>query len=315
MSSTCQRQALTVITILFYEKAQFSSVYGLQDLFRVALMAYSQAKVSPSHHLLVQVCREAELPSLDPSLRHIIIIPPSLEGIPQKEDHVVLLEQLRYWHRQGVTLTSVCAGAFLLAEAGLLDEGNATTHWAYADILKECFPHVRVNADQLLVDNGQIITAGGLMAWVDLGLHIVGRIFGNAIMTKTAHFMLVKPPRQQQSPYIDVQLCYNHSDKDILKAQRWLENEYLPSITVAKFSNASGLTRRTFLRRFKQATGLTPKDYLLHQIIAHARQDFETTSKSVAQVAWEAGYSEIGAFRRIFKRITGLSPARYRRGQ
>lgn len=303
----------TYITIVLYKNAQSSVVYGLKDLFTVAQMAYADEHSPPHHTLSVQICDDDTLPFLNPSSRHIVIIPPSLKGIPESHHHTTLLQHLHEWHRNGITITSVCAGAFLLAEATLLDTLSATTHWAYSEVFKKRYPQIRTNVDKLLIDHGHVITAGGLMAWVDLGLHLVGRIYGNATMIKTAHFMVVQPPRQQQSPYSDVQLRYTHSDHAILTTQRWLEQADISSVTVNTLTHVSRLTPRTFLRRFKQATGLTPKAYLLHYRMAYARQEFETTSKSVAQVAWEAGYHETSAFSRAFKKITGLSPARYRR--
>lgn len=145
------------------------------------------------------------------------------------------------------------------------------------------------------------------MAWVELGLHLIGRIFGEEARERTAHFMFVTPTHKQYRPSL------NHPDKAILKAQEWLGKAHRASVTVSDFADVSGLTQRTFLRRFKTATGMPPKDYLLHYIMNESKHDMATTRKPIAQLAWEAGYSELGAFRRAFKRVTGLSPTDYRR--
>ncbi|WP_169584126.1 helix-turn-helix domain-containing protein [Saccharibacter floricola] len=125
--------------------------------------------------------------------------------------------------------------------------------------------------------------------------------------------MFVTPTHEQYRPSIAEYPSLNHPDKAILKVQEWLGKAHRAAVTVSNFADASGLTQRTFLRRFKAATGMTPKDYLLHYIMNESKHDMATTRKPITQLAWEAGYSELGAFRRAFKRVTGLSPTDYRR--
>ncbi|MXV35265.1 MULTISPECIES: GlxA family transcriptional regulator [unclassified Saccharibacter] len=300
----------TKITIIHYETAQSAAIYGLQDLFSVALIAHKHSSRRPN--LLSQICYEDSLPTLEPHLRHIIIIPPSLEGIPDPKRHSALLQKLTSWYQQGAFITAACAGTFLVAATKLLDGQKATTHWSYKEKLTQQFPAVTADVQQVLIDNGRIITASGLMAWVELGLHLIGRIFGEEARERTAHFMFVTPTHEQYRPSIAEYPSINHSDKFILKAQEWLEKADGTSVTVSSFADASGLTQRTFLRRFKRATGMTPKDYLLHYIMNKSKHDIATTCKSITQIAWDAGYSELGAFRRAFKRATGFSPAVYR---
>lgn len=301
----------TKITIIHYKTAQPAAIYGLQDLFSVALIAHKHSSRRPN--LLSQICHEDSLPTLELHLRHIVIIPPSLEGIPDPKCHSVLLQKLTFWYQQGAFITAACAGTFLVAATKLLDGKKATTHWSYKESLTQQFPAVTTDVQQVLIDNDRIITASGLMAWIELGLHLIGRIFGEDVRERTAHCMFVTPTHEQYRLSIAEYPSLNHPDKAILKAQEWLGKAHRAAVTVSNFADASGLTQRTFLRRFKAATGMTPKDYLLHYIMNESKHDMATTCKPIAQLAWEAGYSELGAFRRAFKRVTGLSPTDYRR--
>ena len=200
----------------------------------------------------------------------------------------------------------------MLAESGLLAGRTVTTHWAYEKLFASRFPRVNVDTNKLIVDDGDIITAGGLMAWTDLGLKIIDRLLGPTSMLETAHYMLVDPPGREQRYYSVFAPRLTHGDPGILKVQHWLQKADLSDVSVHDMGKRAGLEERTFLRHFHKATGLTPIEYTQHLRVGRAREVLETSAESIDEIAWRCGYGDSGAFRRVFARITGLTPSDYR---
>jgi transcriptional regulator GlxA family with amidase domain len=163
-----------------------------------------------------------------------------------------------------------------------------------------------------VIEDGEFITAGGLMAWTDLGMRLVDRIFGPTIMLETGRFLLIDPAGREQRHYSSFAPRLNHGDEAILKIQHWLQAKEARSITASAMAKQARMEERTFLRRFKAATGLTPTEYAQHLRIGKARELLEFTKRPVDQIAWSVGYEDAGAFRKLFHRIIGLSPSDYR---
>lgn len=300
------------IGVLVYPGAQLSAVHGLTDLFEVANRLRAE-RGAPSAGLAVQHWRAEEgLKAPDAPLT-ALILPPSLgDGVPGDQ-----VGPLAAWiadrHGEGTLVCSVCAGAFLLAETGLLAGRPATTHWGFAERFARRFPEVALDTDKLIIDDGDIITAGGLMAWVDLGLKLIDRLLGPAVMLSTARFFLVDPGGREQRFYSTFSPHLTHGDAAILKAQHWLQARSGEKITQPMMAAEAGLGERTFLRRFHKATGLKPTQYLQHLRVGKARDMLELSALTVDEIAWRVGYEDPGAFRKIFHRVMGLSPGEYRR--
>ncbi len=216
-------------------------------------------------------------------------------------------------HAEGSVVAAVCGGVFLLADSGLLSGRRATTHWMFADELRQRFPDLRVDADRLVIDDFDLITAGGVLAWADMGLSLVERLLGPAVMFSTARFMLMDPPGREQRFYSDFAPPLQHGDKTILGVQHWLQANSRTSFGINDLADRAGLGSRTFLRRFLKATGMKPSEYQQRLRIARSRELLEFTRDTVDQISLAAGYEDSGGFRRTFKRIVGLSPAEYRR--
>jgi transcriptional regulator GlxA family with amidase domain len=224
-----------------------------------------------------------------------------------------LVRWLRTRHSEGALLCSVCVGAFILAETGLLAGRPATTHWALREAFTARFPDVALDTDRLLVDDGDIVTAGGLMAWVDLGLHLVERFLGPVTTLATARYFLIDPGGREQRFYQTFAPTLTHGDASILRAQHHLQAKSAAKVTVPEMAARAGLGERTFQRRFQRATGLKPTEYLQHVRVAKSRVLLERSVDAVDAIAWSVGYEDSGAFRKIFFRVMGLSPAEYRR--
>ncbi len=300
-----------------------SAVHGLADLFAIAdrlarqRLGRSEPLLRVSHLRPDEetgvVSRLFDGQAKDEGAPDVVIVPPSLGHPPRGGFVPPLATWLRERHAAGTTLASVCAGAFLLAETGLLSGRSATTHWILAKDLAERFPAIHVNADRLLIDDGDIITAGGLMAWIDLGLTLLDRLLGPAAMAETARFMLVEPPGGEQRRDGAFSPGLGHGDGAILKVQHWLRAQGARKVTVTAMAARAGLETRTFLRRFRNATGLKPIEYCQRLRVDKAREMLEAGPRPIDQIAWEVGYEDTASFRKVFTRLTGLSPGEYRR--
>lgn len=309
------------IAILHYEGAQAAAIHGLTDILLVASrLARERDEDAPGVRVGhwrpdgdgAPACVFDSRPG-EPHAPAIVVAPPSLQPLMPAAAMRPIASWMAAAHAGGATLASVCAGAFLLAETGLLAGRPATTHWDYAELLAERHPAVKVDADRLVIDDGDLITAGGVMAWTDLGLVLVERLLGPSIMLATARFLLIDPPGREQRSYRDFSPALDHGDGAILKLQRWLLAEGGRGAGLAEMVARCGLEERTLLRRFRKATGQTPLDYCRQIRIARAREALELSRRPVEAIAFDAGYEDPSAFRKQFQRLTGLSPAAYRK--
>jgi len=309
------------IGLLLYPGAQRAAVHGLTDLFTVAnrvaaeLGAVELPQIRVSHW---QVDEAGLLQWVEDSgsevatALRVMIIPPSLDSAPNAEllaRHRLPLNQL---HGRGTVLASVCIGVFFIAASGLLDGRPACTHWNYVQALAQRFPLVRVEANQPLLDDGDIMTSAGLMAWTELGLRLLERFMGVTVARETARYLAVEPveaplPGALFNPRLD------HGDEAVLKVQHWLQGDGGQDADLAAMAACAGLEQRTFLRRFRAATGLRPTEYCQQVRVGRACRLLEFTRRNVEQIAWGVGYQDPGAFRKVFQRITPLTPSEYRR--
>ncbi|MEJ2120245.1 MAG: helix-turn-helix domain-containing protein [Alphaproteobacteria bacterium] len=225
-------------------------------------------------------------------------------------------EWLRQRHADGALICSVCTGSVLLADAGLLDGLEATTHWSVADLFARYFPSVRLRPERILVPTGpehRVITSGGASSWEDLAMHVVARFCGRAEAIRTAKVFLFGDRSEGQLPYMALGRPRRHDDAVIADAQAWIAEHYAMTSPVARMVDRSGLAERTFKRRFRAATGYAPVEYVQALRIEEAKQLLETSDKATDAIAFAIGYEDPTFFRRLFKRSTGTTPARYRR--
>ena len=302
-----------LLGILDYPGAQASAVLGLRDLLELATRLNGErgGKAPP---LEVRILEAASaVPPVPEAPLTALILPPSLGAERPGDSGGGLISWLLARHGEGTLLCSVCAGAFLLAQTGLLAGRPATTHWALKGAFAERFPEVQLDTDRLVIDDGDLVTAGGLMAWVDLGLRLVDRYLGPEAMLATARHLLVDPGGREQRFYSTFAPHFTHGDAAILKAQKWLQGHSGEKVDIPRLALAAGLGERTFLRRFHRATGLRPTEYLQHLRMGKARDHLERSGWSIDEIAWQVGYEDSGAFRKTFQRLLGLSPGDYRR--
>ncbi len=223
---------------------------------------------------------------------------------------------LRRMHAAGATVASVCTGSLLLAEAGLVDGRRCAGHWAYADLFALAYPKVRFDTAAVLVLDGErdgVITAGGVTAWHDLALHLITRLCGPEHAVRTAKVHLLAGHEDGQGPYAVMAKWNQDGDAAINQCQTWIGEHYAGANPVSGMAERSGLTQRTFARRFRSATGYRPIDYVHAIRIDEAKRLLETSDEAIDEVGYRVGYEDPTFFRRLFKRRTGLTPAAYRR--
>lgn len=318
MTKAPDRFKHTEIGILLYPGCAMASVHGLTDAFEVANNYADQhgsgERIRTSHW---QVGAEGSRRNHDSAPEvagnpEFIIIPGRLADPLSYHEVEDFLGWLRERHGSGATIASICGGAFMLGHTGLLSGRRCTTHWLYADAMKQTFPDVNVTAADIIVEDGDIITAGGMLAWTDLGLRLIHRVLGPTIMAEAAKFLLIDPAGREQRNYSTFAPRLSHGDEAVLKVQHWLQAHRNEEINIASLADRAGLETRTFLRRFHKATGLKPTEYIQALRIALARERLEFSRDSVEKIAWNVGYKDPSAFRRVFQKVTGLSASAYR---
>jgi transcriptional regulator GlxA family with amidase domain len=227
-----------------------------------------------------------------------------------------LLDWIRARHRGGSTIYSACSGALMLAETGLLDGRDATSHWGYQQLFERRFPNVRFRPEPVLCfadASGRIVTAGGATSWHDLAIHIVTRHVSAGEAMRVAKAYLLKVHGEGQLPYAPLVRRLPHDDAVVRGCEEWLAAHYRESGAVARVVARARTPERTLKRRFKQATGLTLIDYVQNLRIEEAKRRLEATSRAADTISADVGYEDASFFRRLFKRRTGLAPAQYRR--
>jgi transcriptional regulator GlxA family with amidase domain len=311
------------IGIVLYPGVQTAAVHGLTDLFSVAArIALDQGMGRPPlrvNHWQPADSRDAELSCVYDSAPGgkprptVLIIPPTMVKLPDPDIPTGVVSWLRDRHAAGATLVSVCSGAFILAKTGLADGRAVATHQICQVALAERFPKINVDTNRRIIDYGDIVTAGGFLAWVDVGLFLVGRILGAEVKVETARFVLSDPTSNDARYFVGFPPPQSHRDKAVLKAQEWVHMRHGRGVSLASMATIAGLQRRTFLRRFTKATGMTPLEYCRRARIARARElviSGDTPQKAIAQ---SLGYKDVASFARVFRKATGSTPGAYRK--
>lgn len=240
-------------------------------------------------------------------------IPPgeSMTGLFDRE-----IEWLQRRYAAGATLAAACSGAMLLAETGLLDGHDATTHWAYCPVLRQRFPKVKVHSQRSLVCSGdgqRLIMAGGGTSWLDLALFLIARLVSVEAAMQVARLNLIDWHRIGQQPYARLAQTRQVEDGTIARCQAWIAEHYHIDAPVAAMARLCGLGERSFSRRFKAATGLSPLDYVHTLRLEEAKQMLESSDQAVETIARDVGYEDAGFFSRLFQRKVKLTPTQYRK--
>jgi transcriptional regulator GlxA family with amidase domain len=214
--------------------------------------------------------------------------------------------------RRGAEVASLCVGAFLLAQTGLLKNKKCSTHWRAADEFRKMFPDIELVTDRIITAEDGIYTSGGATSYWNLLLYLVEKYTSRETAILTAKVFAIDINRHSQSQFIIFNNQTNHTDEPVKRAQKYIENNFQARITVDELSLMFHVGRRSFERRFKKATNNTVTEYIQRVKIEAAKKSFETSRKNIYEVMYDVGYSDTKAFRGTFKKITGMTPFDYR---
>jgi transcriptional regulator GlxA family with amidase domain len=243
-----------------------------------------------------------------------LIIIPSLNHNFQKavKGNKLLIDWIEKQYKNGAEIASICTGAFMLASTGLLDGKTCSTHWAVADSFRSMFPKVNLQTDKLITDENGIYTNGGAYSFLNLLIYLIEKYYDRQTAIFCSKVFQIEMDRHSQSAFIIFKGQKLHGDEMVKKAQAYIESKLDEKISVEHLSSMFSVVRRNFDRRFIKATGNTPLEYLQRVRIESAKKAFETTRKTINEVMYEVGYSDVKAFREVFRKITGMSPLEYR---
>ena len=248
------------------------------------------------------------------------LAPPDLVVVPGLDDDLELafglngdwVPLIAKWHAAGSRVATSCTGAFLAAEAGVLDGKQATTHWIAAREFQRRFPRVHLTPERMIVDAGDVISSGGATTFLTLVIYLTERYGGHERAVLAAKVLLVDGNRRSQLPYVAFAPYRDHADELIHALQSFMEKQLRHRISVHDLAAQAAVSNRTLNRRFRAATGETPRRYLQLVRIEQAKRLLETTSTPVDSITAAVGYRDPTGFRRAFLRTTGLSPREYR---
>ncbi|MCB1495784.1 MAG: helix-turn-helix domain-containing protein [Bauldia sp.] len=256
--------------------------------------------------------------SIESTPRTDILVATDLSILPHRDPRgrwPALSAWIASQHDTGATLCSVCTGTVLLAEAGVLRDVEATTHWAATSMFETYYPEIRICPERILSRGGpddRIVTSGGSASWEDLALYLIARFRGEAEAIRISKIFVFGDRSEGQLPYAAMRRSDRNDDAVVAEAQRWIAEHYAAAGPVARMVALSGLPERTFKRRFKTSTGYAPVDYVQTVRIEEAKQMLETSGEPTDAIAHAVGYEDAAFFRRLFKRKAGVTPARYR---
>ena len=281
----------------------------LQPHFRVQIASIDGRRVTG----LCGLSLAAPLSLNDIKHTDIIILPASGWDVQDRiAKNTALLPWLRKWHARGAYIAGICTGVAFLAECGLLDGKQATTHWGVAEILRQRYPKVLWRSEQFLTEDRGICCSGGVYAAIDLSLYLVEKFCGHEVALQCAKSLLVNMPRSRQSGYAVSPLSRPHSDDRIREVEDYLQQHYARGVSIDTVANRFGMSSRNLVRRFKSATGRLPGAYVQMLRMSAAKEMLEQGVVSVQTVCAKIGYEDVAFFRSVFKRHTGMTPAEYR---
>ena len=306
---TAVAEGVTGPRYLFTTANQFLQAAGKEPLFNVQLVGrHKEVKgqdgvYSITTDVLLQNFQQADL----------VVVPPLFGDM---KTSVSLNEDALPWiqdqYRNGAEVASLCVGAFLLASTGLLNGKKCSTHWAYYNEFKERFPEVEIVDGGVITEENGLYSSGGANSLWNLLLYILEKYTDRDTAILASKYFAIDIDRESQSAFMMFTGQKDHNDKEVKKAQEYLEENYQERITVNGLAERVAVSRRSFERRFKKATNNTVIEYLQRVKVEAAKRSFESTRSNINEVMYDVGYSDTKAFRYIFKKITGLTPVEYR---
>lgn len=316
---------MKTITILVPKGAILGSIEGPRQLFTQVNQFFKSRDAEPPFKVqLVGLTKETLISGglytihSDKVLSEVettdLVVIPAIDGEMQSaleanKDFVPWIEKQ---YKAGAEVASLCMGAFLLAQTGLLNGKKCATHWLAENDFRKMFPEVQLSAERVITDEKGIYSSGGAYSYLNLVLYLIEKYVGRQMSILCAKVFAIEIDRESQSPFMIFSGQKDHEDEPILKAQEYIENNFHDKITVDQLASMFALGRRNLERRFKKATSNTLVEYIQRVKIEAAKMSLETSRENITEVMYKVGYTDTKAFRTTFRKITGLSPIEYR---
>ncbi|MEQ8245907.1 helix-turn-helix domain-containing protein [Fulvivirga sp.] len=306
---SCVMQAVADPRYLFTAVNQFLSISGRPPLFNVELVGLNKEVQLNEGIFTVHMDRcISEVDKTD------LIFIPALFG--DMETAIKANEELVPWivdqYQKGAEVASLCVGAFLLASTGLLDGKKCSTHWGFANEFRELFPKVEVVDGSIITEEVRLYSSGGANSYWNLLLHLVEKYTDRETAILASKYFAIDIDRDNQAAFAMFKGQKNHNDEEVLQTQEFIENNITERLSVDDLAESVAMNRRSLERRFKKATNNTVLEYIQRVKIESAKRSFESSRKNISEVMYDVGYTDSKAFRMVFKKITGLTPAEYR---
>lgn len=302
-------QAIADPQYLFSAVNQFLAVAGKKPLFNVQLVgAKKEVKLNDGIYSVRTDKTLKEVKKTD-----LVFIPALFGDMPSAiARNKVMLPWIREQYAKGAEVASLCVGAFLLASTGLLNGKKCSTHWGFQQEFRQLFPEVEVMEGSIITEENRIYSSGGANSYWNLLLHLVEKYTDRQTAILASKYFAIDIDRESQTAFAMFKGQKNHADEAIKKAQEYIEQNVQEKLAVDELADSVAMGRRSFERRFKQATGNSVQEYIHRIKIEAAKRSFENSRKNINEVMYDVGYTDTKAFRTMFKKITGLTPVEYR---
>ena len=257
------------------------------------------------------VAIKTDTQALDIERTDLVIIPATMSAKKTNENQA-LLDWIKKQYKAGAEIASMCSGAFILASTGILDGKSCSTHWSLAETFREMYPQVKLQADKLITIENGVYTNGSAYSFLNLVIYLVEKYYDRQTAIYCSKVFQIELDRNSQSAFSIFTGQKQHGDEMVQQAQQFIENNIEEKISMEQISSRLAVGRRNFDRRFIKATGNTPLEYAQRVKIESAKKSLEATRKTINEVMYDVGYSDVKAFREVFRKITGMSPLAYR---
>ncbi|KGK11538.1 GlxA family transcriptional regulator [Vibrio navarrensis] len=295
------------IAICHYPHALKSAIYGLQELFLMANRICDQSGLEVEFLPVI-----VDGTTQQSSRFNVVLLPPSAQSDFYLNPETTLIDWLKAQHNQGAVLASACAGSFVLAATQILAGRTVTTHWGLSDLFQLKYPDIPLDINQILIDHGDVITAGGMMSWLDLGFELVTKYTSVKVMRQLGKQLVVDTALREQRYYQQFTPSLLHGDQVVVAIQQMMNLEYGQPLSIQAIAAQFHLTERTMQRRFLKATGYNPNHYLQRLRIQKACDLLESSQLSFEVIARQVGYEDTSACRKVFIKTMGLTPKAFR---
>lgn len=302
-------EAITPAFRSFNTANEFLTVFGKKPIFKVEYVGLNEYVPANNGEYTVKTDRLLK----DVTHTDLLIIPPAFgdteAGILANAEAIPYFKK---FHQNGTSLASLCIGAFLLAETGLLNGKKCSTHWAHIEEFRQKYPLIAVEDGAVITEHDNIYSSGGASSLWNLVLYLIEKFSDRETAVMISKYFALDIGRDSQTQFAIFKGQKNHGDTEIQQVQDYIERNYEDKITIDDLVSLTNVGRRTFERRFKEATTNTPIEYMQRVRIEAAKKFFEASRKNVSEVMYGVGYTDTKAFRDIFRKITGLTPIEYR---